>query len=124
MRIVVTGMVQCLSAVRAIGEAGKAVNGPIASWGSRSPYAGVIETGMRGGRMWRRAGPARMFQKGVAETLPQVGPIMLPAILKGAASVGQAKRRVRDLGIANIQKYTPVRSGALRASVQELTRPR
>lgn len=118
-----TGFVQAVGAVRALGEAGRAISGPFANWGSRSPYAGVIETGQRYGRPWRKAGPALMFQKGVAETLPQVPSIVLPSIEKGAASVGQAKRKVRDLGIANIRKYTPVRTGALRDSVQDLTRP-
>jgi hypothetical protein len=117
------GYVQCVSALKALGEAGRAVSGPFANWGSRLPYASVIETGMRYGRPWRKAGPALMFQRGVAETLPQIPAIVGPAIEKGAASVGQAKRKVRDLGIANIRKYTPVRSGALRDSVQELTRP-
>jgi hypothetical protein len=119
----VTGFVQALGAVRALGEAGKAVSGPFANWGSRLAYAGVIETGMRYGRPWRKAGPALMFQRGVSETLPQIPAIVLPAIPKGAASVGQAKRKVRDLGIANIRKYTPVVSGALRDSVRDLTRP-
>lgn len=118
-----TGYVQCVSALRALGEAGKAITGPFLNFGSRSPYAGVIETGMRKGRMWRKAGPALMFQKGVSETLPQVPIIVGPSLAKGAASVGQAKRKIRDLGIANIRKYTPVRSGALRDSVTELTRP-
>jgi hypothetical protein len=118
----VTGFVQVLSAVRAIGEAGRAVNGPIASWGSSLPYARYIETG-RSSRAVRRAGPALMFQRGVAETLPQVPAILGPAIPRGAGAVGQAKRRIRDVGIENIRKYTPVRSGALRASVRELTRP-
>jgi hypothetical protein len=119
----VTGPVQQLTALRALGEAGRAVNGPIATWGSTLPYAQVIETGRRYGRPWRKAGPALMFQRGIAATLPAVPGIMLPSIEKGAASVGQAKRKVRDLGIENIRKLTPVRSGRLRASVRELTRP-
>lgn len=121
--ITVTGHVQQLNALKLLGEGGKAVAGPIATFGSRLPYAQVIETGMRHGRMWRKAGPALMFARGIAETLPQVPAIMGPAIEKGAASVGQAKRKVRDLGIANIRKLTPVKTGALRASVQEMSRP-
>lgn len=121
--IKVTGHVEQLNAVKALGEAGKAVTGPIATWGSTLPYANVIETGRRYGRPWRKAGPALMFQRGIAQTLPAVPGIMLPAIPKGAGSVGQAKRKVRDLGIKNIQALTPVRSGRLRASVRELTRP-
>lgn len=117
-----TGHVQMLNAIKALGEAGRAVNGPIATWGSTLPYAQFIETG-RSSRQVRRAGPALMFARGIAATLPAVPGIMLPAIPKGAGSVGQAKRKVRDLGIKNIQALTPVRSGKLRASVRELTRP-
>jgi hypothetical protein len=121
--ITVTGMNQMISAVRTLGEAGKAVNGPIATFGSRLPYASYIETG-RSSRAVRRAGPALMFARGIQQTLPQVPAIMLPAIPKGNAAIGQAKRKVRDTGIANIQALTPVLTGALRASVQEMTRPR
>ena len=119
----VTGLVQQLSAVRAIGEAGKAVQGPLATFGSRLSYAPVIETGMRGGRMWRRAGPARMFERGVAEAAAQAPAILGPAIPKGPAAVGQAKRKLRDIGLERIRALTPVRSGRLRSSVSELNRP-
>lgn len=118
-----TGFVEALSAVRAIGEAGKAVNGPLATFGSRLPYAGVIETGMRGGMMWRRAGPAGMFKRGVQEAADAAPAILGPAILKGPAAVGQAKRKIRDIGLDRIRALTPVRSGKLRASVSELNRP-
>lgn len=121
--IKVTGMVQCLTAVRLIGEGGRAVNGPLATFGSRLPYAMVINTGMRYGRPWRKAGPALFFEKGIADTVPMVGPLLTVSIPLGNASVGQAKRKIRDAGIAAIQRYTPVRSGALRASISELSRP-
>jgi hypothetical protein len=118
-----TGFVEALSAIRAVGEAGKAVNGPLATFLSASPYAKVIETGMRGGRMWRRAGPALMFQRGVQEAAAAAPAILGPAILKGPAAVGQAKRKIRDIGIERIRALTPVRSGKLRASVSEGNRP-
>jgi hypothetical protein len=117
-----TGFVEALSAVRAIGEAGKAVNGPLATFGSRLPYASFIETG-RSSRQVRRAGPALMFQRGVREAADAAPAILGPAILKGPAAVGQAKRRLRDLGLERIRALTPVRSGRLRASVSELNRP-
>lgn len=122
------GFVQALSAVRAIGEAGRAVNGPLASFGSRLPYARPIEkneflSGPRKGQIARRAGPANMFRDGVAATVPQVAPILGPAIVKGPAAVGQAKRKIRDIGLTEIKKRTPVRSTNLRESVQVLERP-
>lgn len=113
-----TGLVQVLSAVRALGEAGAAVAGPIATWGSPVVYAGPVEYRWRTG-----SGGARMFQRGVAQTLPAVPGIIGPAIPRGAAAVGQAKRAVRDLGIANIKALTPVLTGRLRASVTDLSRP-
>lgn len=119
----VTGYVETVSALRALGDAGRSVQGPFLNFGSRKPYAWNIETGMRLGRAWRRAGPALMFQRGVSDLMPQLAGIFGPALARGAASIGQAKRRGRDLGISLIQKYTPVRFGALRDSVQELTRP-
>jgi len=123
VKITMTGFVQALTAVQAIGAAGKAVHGPLATFGSTAVYAGVIETGVRGGRMWRRAGPALMFKKGVSEAAAAAPAILGPAILKGAAAVGQAKARIRTLGVERIRAYTPVRSGKLRASVRELNRP-
>lgn len=117
------GYVAQSNALKLLGEAGKAVNGPIATFGSLLPYASFIETGRSSRPQVRRAGPALMFARGIAATLPQVPGIMLPAIEKGAASVGQAKRKVRDAGIVNIRALTPVKTGALRESVRALERP-
>jgi len=119
----ITGLVEALRAVDAVGEAGKQVNGPIATFASLLPYAYGIETGRhRGGRLARRAGGAYMFRRGIDEVKAQAPAILGPAILKGPASVGQAKRKLRDLGIERIRSYTPVRSGRLRTSVQVLER--
>jgi hypothetical protein len=122
VNIRVTGFVQALTAIQAVGAAGKAVNGPLATFVSRKPYAGFIETG-RSSRQVRRAGPARMFELGVKETAAAAPAILKPAIIKGAAAVGQAKRKIRDLGIENIRKRTPVLTGALRDSVSAGERP-
>lgn len=118
-----TGYVQVLDKVKLLGAGAAAVNGPIASFGSRLPYARFIETGRSRRPQVRRAGPALMFAKGVAMTAQAAPAILEPALVKGPAAVGQAKRKVRDLGIQNIRALTPVRSGKLRASVSELNRP-
>lgn len=123
VRITTTGFVQALSAVKAIGEAGRAVSGPLVTLGSRLAYARPIETGIRRGRMWRRAGPAQMFARGMAETAQAAPSILGPAILRGPAAVGAAKRKLRDLAVGRVRAYTPVRSGRLRDSVSELNRP-
>lgn len=116
--ITVKGMVQALSAVRVLGEAGRAVNGPLGTWGSRLIYAPIVEN------RWRKgSGGAHMFRRGIDDTAKEVPAILEPAMLKGAAAVGQAKRKIRDRGIENIRKYTPVKTGALRDSVREATRP-
>lgn len=123
VRIRTVGFVEALTAVRAIGEAGRAVNGPLAAFGSRLPYARFIETGRSAKPQVRRAGPARMFARGVAEAAQEAARVLPGAIVRGPAAVGAAKRKIRDYGIERIRKYTPVRSGRLRNSVSELNRP-
>lgn len=122
LSIKMTGFVQALDKVKLLGAGAEAVNGPIATFGSRLPYARFIETG-RSSRQVRRAGPARMFELGVADAAKQAPAILAPAIPKGAAAVGQAKRKIRDIGLERIRALTPVRSGKLRSSVSELNRP-
>lgn len=118
-----SGMAQALKATQVYGQGAAAANGPIAAWPSNKPYARFIETG-RSSRQVRRAGPAEMFKKGIAETATQVPAIMGPAILRGPAAIGGARNKIKADGRKNIQKYTPVRSGALRDSVEAVDRPR
>lgn len=116
------GFVQALDKVRLLGAGADAVNGPIATFGSRLPYASFIETG-RSRRQVRRAGPASNFSTGVQQAAVLARTVLPEAIPRGPASVGQAKRKIRDYGIERIRALTPVRSGRLRASVSELNRP-
>jgi hypothetical protein len=117
--IKMVGMAQALKAVQVIGAGGEAASGPIASWTSPLRYAGPVEY------VWRKgSGGAHMFQKGIAETAQTVPGIMGPAIIKGPAAVGGARRQIQNLGAENIRKYTPVRTGRLRASVTAVSRPR
>lgn len=119
------GLAKALKATQVYGEGARAANGPIAAWSSNKPYAFGIETGRHPrGRLARAAGGAFMFKKGIAETATQVPGIMGPAIIKGPAAVGGARRKIQNEGQKNIQKYTPVRSGALRDSIQAVSRPR
>jgi hypothetical protein len=122
------GFVQAIGAMRALGAAGEAVNGPLATFGSRLPYARPIEkneflSGPRKGQIARRAGPARMFERGAADAQQLARQILPGAIVRGPAAVGAAKRRIRDYGLERIRKDTPVRSGKLRDSVSNLERP-
>ena len=119
------GFVKVINAIRAIGSAGSSVQGSLAAFGSPLPYTYGIEKGRdRSGRLRRRAGPARMFERGAADAQDLARHILPAAIVKGPRAVGQAKRKVRDHGIGRIRQYTPVRSGALRGSVREMSRPR
>lgn len=121
--IKMTGYVQAVDKVKLLGAGAAAVNGPIATFGSRLPYARFIETGRSSRPQVRRAGPARMFALGVADAAAAAPAILAPALPKGPAAVDQAKRKVRDIGLQAIRSRTPVRSGRLRASVSELNRP-
>jgi hypothetical protein len=121
--ITMTGMAQALTSIKMLGEGAKAAAGPIAAFSSDKPYAHFIETG-RSSRQVRKAGPALMFQKGIAETAAAAPGILGPALVKGPSAVGGARRSIQAFGVAAIQKYTPVRTGALRASVRAVSRPR
>lgn len=119
LSIKMTGMAQAIKAIDVIGKGGEAASGPIAAWTSPLPYAGPVEYRWRTG-----SGGARMFQKGIAETVPLIPGILGPAIIKGSAAVGGARRTIQARGRENIRKYTPVRTGKLRGSVVEVSRPR
>ena len=101
------------------------MRGAVARWAageigviSDLPYTGVIETGVRAGRPWRRAGPARMFQRGLAEVLPGVPGRMLRTIPKGATAAEAEKKGVREDLVEAIRKYTPRRGGQLQRSIR------
>jgi hypothetical protein len=119
-----TGMAAMRAHLAGVVAAGKAVSGPIISLSSSLPYAGPVERGRTASGRWvRRAGPARMFELGIAAVRPQIGPALLKAIPGGAAAVQAAKRSLNQRAVEEVQKRTPVRSGALRASVRPSERP-
>lgn len=119
VEITMTGMAQALTAVKMLEDGARAAAGPIAAWTSPLRYAGPVEY------VWRKgSGGARMFAKGVQETAAAAPGIMGPALVKGPSAVGGARRSIQALGVSNIQRYTPVRTGALRASVRAVSRPR
>lgn len=124
VQIKVVGMVQALDKVKALGAAAEQVNGPLATFANLTPYAYGIETGRRrDGRRARAAGGAFFMRKGVQDAYKAAPGIIGPAIPKGPAAVGQAKRKLRDYGIERIKAYTPVRSGNLRDNTRVLERP-
>jgi hypothetical protein len=83
--------------------------------GSPLRYARVIETGIRRGRPWRRAGPARMLGRALNEELPSIRRDVTAAVRQG-----QPIRPVLLRSGFNIQRkaqqYTPVVTGTLRRS--------
>jgi hypothetical protein len=122
-RITSSGFPQARTLLRGVAAAGRALSGPLVSLSSNKPYARYIETGTSS-RARRRAGPARMFELGIAAVRPQIGPTIARAIPGGAAAVETAKRQLNDRAVAEVRARTPVVSGALRASVQPSERPR
>jgi hypothetical protein len=118
-----SGMAAMRSHLAGVVAAGKAISGPIISLTSPLPYARFIETGRSSRPQVRRAGPARMFELGITAVRPQIGPALLKAIPGGAGAVQAAKRSLNQRAVEEVQKRTPVRSGALRASVRPSGRP-
>lgn len=129
VKIRTVGFVQAVSAVQAIGAAGKQVGGTLATFGSPLPYARPIErneflSGPRRGQIARRAGPARMFELGIRALMRQAPGILAQAVVRGPHAIGAAKRKIRDIGVREIQARTPVLHDKLRPSVRALERPR
>jgi hypothetical protein len=83
-------------------------------------YAYGIETGRHaGGRLARRAGGARMYERGLADAGPQLEAMVADGVPYGAGGVNAATARWgRSVAEPSIRKYTPVRSGALRGAVR------
>lgn len=123
VRIRAVGFVKAIAAITGIGDGGKAVSGQIAAFGSTLPYARFIETGRSSRPQVRRAGPARMFAQGARDATRYAATVLPAAIVKGPRAVGQAKRKIRDYGVERVRLYTPVRSGKLRDSARDLSRP-
>lgn len=121
--IKVSGVERVRTLLGGVAAAGKAASGPIISLSSRKPYARYIEEGVRGDGRRRRAGPARMFADGIAAVRPKIGPTLGKAILGGPTGVAKAKADLNRQAVEEVRKRTPVRSGALRASVSAAERP-
>lgn len=120
--IKITGADRVKSLLGTVAAAALRTQGPIISLSSDAPYARFIEEG-RSSRQVRRAGPARMFRDGIAAMRPRIGPALGPAILKGPAAVDRAKADLNRQAVEEVRRRTPVRTGALRASVRESRRP-
>lgn len=87
--------------------------------GSSLAYAYGIETGRsRGGRLARKAGGAFMLTRALQSVAPGIPGAVAQALPSGASAVDQAIRRLAFEVLSRAQALTPVRSGALRASVR------
>ena len=90
-----TGYVRAVSVLRALGEAGRAVSGPFANWGSRLPYAGVIETGnaeLKRDRCPNSAAKATLlFSKTVSQP---VWPTITPCPIRCVSGRNSMKRTI------------------------------
>lgn len=83
-------------------------------------YAFGIETGRkRSGALARRAGGARMYERGLADAGPQLERMVADGLPYGAGGVNNAVRRWgRSVAEPSIRQYTPVLTGALRNAVR------
>lgn len=91
------------------------VNRTVVLVGSPLKYARPIETGMRRGRPWRRAGPARMMGRALDEELPNIRRDVTAALREGQPIRPVLLKAGYDVQRAT-QRYTPVRTGTLRRS--------
>jgi hypothetical protein len=113
--VVIVGLSQVLEFFRGLAGRLQTADGTVVLVGSPLVYARPVETGMRKGRPWRRAGPARMLQRGLEEELPQIRQDVRQALNRGEdvrpvlLSAGYRVQR-------RTQSYTPVRTGTLRRS--------
>ena len=64
-----------------------------------------------------------MMRDGIAAVRPKIAPTLGKAILQGAGAVEAAKASLNQQAVAEVQKRTPVRTGALRSSVRPSGRP-
>lgn len=114
-------------AERAIAEmeaAVRAVDALRLDIGSTLPYAFGIETGRRrDGRLARRAGGARMVERGIAQAGPTLEAWVAEGIPYGPQGVNNAVRRWgRLVALPAVRSFTPVVSGALRRSMTAIPR--
>lgn len=119
MSVVIIGLDGVLGYFRGLTTAVQSANQVVVLVGSPLKYARPIETGMRRGRMWRRAGPARMLGRALDEELPNIRRDVTRALERG--------QPVRDVLLSagykvqrRAQTYTPVRTGTLRRSFHTL----
>jgi hypothetical protein len=124
VHIKVTGLDVVQRKLGSIVTAAARLNGPIISLSSNLPYAYGIETGRhRRGRLARAAGGAFMFREGINAVRPRIGPALAKSVLGGPAAVDRAKSDLNRQAVEEVRRRTPVRSGALRASVRPSGRP-
>lgn len=100
--------------------AAHAVGATRLQFSSSLPYVYGIETGRRrSGRLARRAGGAWMFQRGLARSQDQLASMVADGLPYGPGGINAAVQRWgRNVALPAIRSYTPVRTGALRASVR------
>jgi hypothetical protein len=119
MSVVVIGLDRVTGYFSGLATSLKTAGRTIVLVGSPLKYTRPIETGMRNGRMWRRAGPARMLGRALDEELPRIRRDVTEAIRDG--------KPIRPVLLAagyrvqrGAQGHTPVRTGSLRRSMHTI----
>jgi hypothetical protein len=101
-----------------VSDGARQFHGRMSGLGSNLPYAWNIETGLRYGRPWRKAGPARYMAAGLATIRQDMPDEIVGALPQGAGATNLAFGRVLRRGQQRAQGVVPVRSGALRNSIR------
>lgn len=113
----ITGAKEAQSVFSDMRQVTQDANGLVVLVASNLPYARVIETGMRRGRMWRRAGPARMLGQALDEERENIQKEVAAAVMGGRGAIRQALLKKGFDVQRRAQQYTPVRTGSLRRSI-------
>lgn len=123
MNVVVIGLDKVLGYFRGLSTDLKDADRTIVLVGSPQKYARPIETGIRKGVRWRRAGPARMLGRALDDELPSIRQDVRAAVDKGNP-IGPVLLKAGYRVQRKAQGYTPVITGTLRRSMHTVQRSR
>lgn len=114
------GLAEGVQAIRQLRDAVGRFSGPLLRVGSPLPYAAAIETGLRGGRPWRRKGAANYLRGAIARVEPRLRAVFADGLLGGTDSADRAIAQAGDALVEEAQRLVPVRSRRLQGSIRAI----